>query len=195
MPSGVSAPWHIIDYPKVKAHTMEAEDRLYHETILQSIPVTAGEGSLRGAFFFLVEHKLEESAWQDFLAAVRIMADEGIGGQRSTGRGQFSSVELIELGLTGSRQMGHHMGLSLLSPTDDREFREGVVLYETVLRGGGTLGRYGSSVVHRKQALFVREGALFKGEVKGRLVDISPTGDGSVLRNGMNFSIPLGDAS
>jgi CRISPR-associated protein Csm4 len=184
----------VVTAPKVKVHSTEQEDRIYHETSIQFIDLPYSEGELKGAFYFLLKHTLNEEKpeWQEFLAAVRIMADEGVGGQRSSGRGQFKTVKLIDVDITESRNASWYVGLSPISPFDDHEFHDGIHFYELFVRGGGSLGLRGKPDEHRMQARFAKEGALLHYDIKGSIVDVSPDIDKSVLRYGMNFSIPLG---
>lgn len=184
----------IVTAPKVKVHTTDQEDRIYHETCVQFTDLPYSEGQLKGAFYFLLKHTLNEDEleWQEFLAAVRIMADEGVGGQRSSGRGQFKTVEVIDVDIADYPNASWYIGLSPISPSDDREFHDGLQYYELFVRGGGSLGLKGDPDKHRLQARFVKEGALLHQDIQGRIVDVSPDQDKSVLRYGMNFSIPLG---
>lgn len=179
-------------YPKVKVHTTDDKDRLYHEQVIRFSFVNAGDEKIRPGVFFLVEHSLDEREWSDFLAAVRILCDEGVGGQRSSGRGQFESVELAEYPLKQVSRPLAYLGLSLISPADNSEFHEGLLRYGTVLRGGGSLGVSG---LHRKRVRLVAEGALLRSDIRGMLVDVSPRSDRTVLRNGISFAVPMGKMS
>ncbi len=178
--------------PKVKVHTTDHEDRLYHETTVQFTPIQLENTTLRGAFYFFLEHSLASDELKELMAAVRIMADEGIGGQRSSGRGQFASVELVDVDLPSISHPVLYLGLSLISPASDTEFHDGLLDYDLILRGGGSLGKMGIAEEHRRQARFVREGALLCRNIQGRFVDVSPEQNGTILRNGFNFAIPIG---
>jgi CRISPR-associated protein Csm4 len=120
------------------------------------------------------------------------MADEGVGGQRSSGRGQFKTVQVIDVDIAEYRSASWYVGLSPISPSDEQEFHDGLHFYELFVRGGGSLGLRGDPDKHRLQARFVKEGALLHQDIQGCIVDVSPDQDESVLRYGMNFSIPLG---
>lgn len=178
--------------PKVKVHTTDDEDRLYHETTVQFTPIQIENTTVRGAFYFFLEHSLAPDELKEFMAAVRIMADEGVGGQRSSGRGQFASVELVDVDLPSISYPELYLGLSLISPASDTEFHDGLLDYELILRGGGSLGKMGIEEEHRLQARFVREGALLCQNIQGRLVDVSQGQNRKIMRNGLNFAIPIG---
>ena len=178
--------------PKVKVHTTDQDDCLYHETTVQFTPIRLEKGHISGAFYVLFEHTLDADEFQEFMAAMRIMADEGVGGQRSSGRGQFASVKLVDIDLPSCSNPVLYLGLSLISPASDEEFHEGLRDYELLLRGGGSLGKMGDKEKHRRQARFVREGALLTKNIKGQFVDVSPEHNGLIMRNGFNFAIPIG---
>lgn len=179
--------------PKVKVHTFaEDTDRLFNETTVQFTPFTLGGSVLRGAWYVLYDHTLDTNEFAEFAAALRILADEGVGGQRSSGKGQFKNVVFTEVELPDFVNASAFFGMSLISPSSNEEFHDGLKDYELIIRGGGSIGRMGDSEKHRKRARFVREGALLKSNITGRFVDVSPFGDDTILRNGFNFAIPMG---
>ncbi len=184
---------HIQTSPKVCVRKEVKEDNFYHESNLQFLPIQSDKGEIlaRGFFYVLFEHSLSESELQEFQAAVRILADEGIGGSRSTGCGQLDKVSFDEIDIAASGSL--YLGLSLVSPKTDSEFKA-AMQYNLVIRGGGSIGIYGDNKQHRKRARFIREGAIFNATVEGKLVDISPDENllpHKILRNGINFSIPF----
>jgi len=177
--------------PKVKVHTtFEDNDRLYHETTVQFNSFAVDGQEYEGAYCVLFRHDLTDEQYREFLAALRIMADEGVGGQRSSGKGQFREVREVTIDIPEREAVAAYLGLSIVSPADDREF-DALERYEMFVRGGGSLGWRGDSEKHRKQARFVKEGALLKENIAGQLVDVSPEADRSILRNGRNFAIPI----
>ncbi len=119
------------------------------------------------------------------------MADEGVGGQRSSGKGQFRDVREVTITLPLPEDASRYLGLSVISPADSSEF-ETLDRYELFVRGGGSLGWRGEGEKHRKQARFVREGAVMSRNIRGSVVDLSPdTETGSIKRNRRNFAIPI----
>lgn len=176
--------------PKVKVHTTLQEDRLYHETTVQFNSFVAAGQEYEGAYCVLFEHQLTDEQYREFLAAMRIMGDEGVGGQRSSGKGQFRDVHEINIDIPKCEEVTAYLGLSIFSPANESEF-DALERYELFVRGGGSIGWRGKSEEHRRQARFVKEGALFTENIAGKLVDVSPEADRTILRNGMNFSIPI----
>jgi len=179
--------------PKVKVHTVPDDlDRLYYETTLQFHSFAVAGKRYQGAYCVLFDaDRLSQEERREFLAAVRIIADEGIGGQRSSGKGQFRQVREVTLDIPSSGNASAYLGLSVLSPADSAEFGA-LKRYELFVRGGGSLGWRGEREEHRKQARFVREGAVMSRTIGGRLVDLSPeVGPDTICRNGRNFAISI----
>lgn len=192
--------------PKVHVHKSEDKDAFYTETNLQfrDVPLNDSE-FLRGHFYVLIDHALPEADWNKLLACFRILADEGVGGERSTGKGRLESVEVENLPdeLLNLNDRSHlHLSLSMFSPRDQEEF-DRLEAYDLTLRGAWTIGKNEtededkrdkkSPKFHRKQVRLVHEGALLSSEVRGRIVDVSPDKNGShpIYRNGTAFTIPI----
>ena len=192
--------------PKVHVHKRDDKDAFYTETNLQfrDVPLNGSE-FLRGHFYVLIDHSLAETDWNKLLACFRILADEGVGGERSTGKGRFESVEVERLpdelqNLPDSSDL--FLSLSMLSPRDQAEFNQ-LEAYDLTLRGAWTLGNDDEDdgdtkanrtrEFHRKQVRLVQEGALLSEEVRGRIVDVSPDNNPShpIYRNGTAFTIPI----
>jgi CRISPR-associated protein Csm4 len=185
--------------PRVEVRTPEMEDNFYHAAGLTPASVRlAGGREIRGHFYVLVEHALDAAAWQRFLACVRLLADEGVGGERSAGYGWFEEVREASVPLPG--EVGAEalsLALAPVVPADDEEFAR-AIRYDLFLRGGGSLGRRGEPSMHRQRVRMLREGALFQGPARGRLVDVSPENNPfphPLLRSGIHFPLPLGPAT
>ena len=123
--------------PKVKVHTTRQEDRLYHETTVQFNSFAVGGQEYEGAYCVLFRPGLTDEQYREFLAALRIMADEGVGGQRSSGKGQFREVREVTIEIPSPKEAAAYLGLSIVSPAGDTEF-EALERYELFIRGGGS---------------------------------------------------------
>ena len=177
--------------PKVKVHTTLQGDRLYHETTVQFNSFVVEGQEYEGAYCVLFRHDLTNEQYREFLAALRIMADEGVGGQRSSGKGQFREVREVTIDIPEREGSAAYLGLSIVSPADGHEF-DALERYELFVRGGGSLGWKGDEEKHRKQARFVKEGSLMRGNIAGTILDVSPEAvEDSIFRNGSNFAIPI----
>lgn len=182
--------------PRLERRTLEVEDSFYHATALSFAPVpVAGGGVLRGHFYVLVDHSLDGDAWRRFVACTRLLADEGVGGERSSGYGALVETEIREAPAAFSG--GSHAVFLSLAPTipADEDELSRALYYRLFLRGGGSLGLRGDADLHRRRVRMMREGALFRGRVAGRLVDVSPPRNERghpVLRSGFSFPLALG---
>jgi CRISPR-associated protein Csm4 len=182
--------------PRLEKRTLEVEDSFYHATAVAfaSVPLVGGQ-MMRGHFYVVVEHALEEGAWRRFVACARLLADEGVGGERSSGYGWFESVEVREAPSVFDRGAASvSLALSPVIPMDDEEFSR-ALHYKLFLRGGGSLGLRGDADLHRRRVRMMREGALFRGKVAGRMVDVSPLQNSRghpLLRSGVAFTLALG---
>ncbi len=190
--------------PKVHVHKRVDKDAFYTETNLQfrDVPINGSE-YLRGHFYVLVDHSLPDADWKKLLACFRILADEGVGGERSTGKGRFESVQLENLPdelQNRTDRSNLFLSLSMLSPRNQEEF-DHLEAYDLTLRGAWTLGQdYEEDTeknipreFHRKQVRLVHEGALLSAHVRGRVVDVSPDKNifHPIYRNGTAFTIPI----
>lgn len=88
---------------KVKVHTTLPEDRLYHETTVQFNSFVGSGQEYEGAYCVLFRHDLTDEQYREFIAALRIMADEGVGGQRSSGKEQFREVREVTIDIPEGR--------------------------------------------------------------------------------------------
>ena len=179
--------------PKVKVHTTPDDlDRLYYETTVQFLSFFVAGARYEGAYCVLFNaDRLNAKEQREFLAAMRIVADEGVGGQRSSGKGHFREVREVQIDVPSPEHVAAYLGLSVFSPADGDEFRA-LERYELFVRGGGSLGWRGEGEKHRKQARFVREGAIMSRQISGKIVDLSPdTEPNSIKRNGRNFAISI----
>jgi len=178
--------------PKVVvSRTGSQSEDVYYQADIELYPLILDDLRVQPGFFFLVEYNLGKEAWKRFRAAVRLMADEGVGGKRSNGYGQVSDVHFddsFELNPGGEK---YQFTVSLLSPAPQDDL-ESLFSYEIISRGGGYIHAGYPTSLTKKSVRMVREGALLKGNMQGRLVDVAPDGAQPAYQYGLNFSIPFG---
>lgn len=186
-----------ITVPKVHVHKTGDKDALYSETNLRFNDISLGANDyLRGHFYVLLRHSLPENDWKRVRTCFRILAEEGIGGERSSGKGKIEELAFQEAPEEFRSVMesgeGYYMALSMISPRLGEEKR--LALYKLSTRGSWTLGVQGDLRRHRKQVRLVCEGALLSAPVCGKVVTVTPS-QGSpysnIYRNGTCFSIPI----
>ena len=183
----------------VKVHQLTRTDALYQEANLtfrtarldtSGTPEAAAH--VRGHFYVLCKHALDPDEWRRFLGCVRILADEGVGGSRSGGCGQFEAVEVRDdVPVPASPRAALFLSLAPTVPEDENAFTAARV-YDLTTRAGGHAG----PARHRRVRM-IREGALFARPIGGRLVEVTPD-PGEVrlphpiYRSGLSFTLPLG---
>ncbi|WP_414516470.1 type III-A CRISPR-associated RAMP protein Csm4 [Nostoc sp. PCC 9305] len=144
--------------------------------------------------YFLLELSLEGEKLADKLeAALHLLGEEGIGGERSSGAGRFE-VKWSELpetwqSLVKFSRGTYHSLMSLywdLSITTDFLDKAS---YEIQERGGWI----GESQLRRQMVRMFSEGSVFSAPPQGKLVDVKPQEfkKHSIYRNGIGLSIPV----
>jgi CRISPR-associated protein Csm4 len=125
--------------------------------------------------FFLVKY-LNNEFQPKFEASLRLLADEGIGGDRSSGKGLFIMETPFEMEITVPTDFNGIISLSLYYPKDQSEtvgIKDG--FYDLIERKGYIYSPYGSSLRRRSIRMFA-EGSVFSKapERKGKLVPVKP---------------------
>lgn len=193
---------------KVLVHTDRETDRLYTEANLQfrtihlpPVQESVEPATAQGFFYVLLDCTPK---WEEQLKLLfAVMADHGIGGQRTNGMGLLKDVCFDDMPETFKHhEKGKGFSVSLCIPEDQTAF-EKVRQYELILRGGGSLigdgyrAEQDSSNYARKRIQLIREGALLTEPIQGSIKDITPSGlpaNGetvTVKRNGLCYALPL----
>ncbi|HOK56350.1 MAG TPA: type III-A CRISPR-associated RAMP protein Csm4 [bacterium] len=146
------------------------------------------EGS---GLFFVVDFK-EPDFEKKFFATLRLMGDEGIGGDRSVGKGNFTidTIDKFEI-QTPSESFGCII-LSLYLPQENelKDLKDGY--YEIIERKGYIFSPYTKSLRKKSIRMFI-EGSVFPSMKKGKIADVTPTEifqSHNVYRYGFAFSLP-----
>lgn len=104
-------------------------------------------------------------------AAIRLLADEGIGGKRSFGRGFFQNIEFLESPVNIDKDGRLFMTLSSYFPKKDEVHT--LYSYELEKKNGFIYSQYGRTK-RKKSILTVKEGSLLATKVEGEIIDIRP---------------------
>jgi CRISPR-associated protein Csm4 len=128
-----------------------------------------------------------------------VLGDEGLGGERSNGNGQFT-LEPLALPSLPSAESSYVVLLSRTAPTAGQMdlLRRPQSAYELVLVGGFS-GTPGDSPLVRRQVRMLVEGSIIgapaASSVLGHLVDVTPSGaplpDHRIYRSGLGFAVPV----
>ena len=143
--------------------------------------------------YFLMDLRMKEYK-KRVEAAIRVLGDEGIGGDRTYGKGLFEAeFNEIELNI---EPKNHFVTLSLYYP-GEREISLKDGYYELINRGGWIYSLEMKNLRRRTVRMF-SEGSVFKiGEgsnLYGGLADVKPIGIDlhEVYRYGYAFAVPVG---
>lgn len=186
---GLSRPWSVEDVPKVTVPRLTC-----HQTGESGAFYHLGQTWYReGALFFLMQ--VADNWCEKTNAAIRLMCDEGIGGYRSIGKGQFEQPEIRKVSLRLPDAEGSLL-LSLYYPGDGEEAGLTEGCYDLAPRKGYVFSPETRSL-RRKQVMMFGEGSVFPGKSrKGKLVDVTPDNAKEhglphrVYRNGLAFAVP-----
>jgi len=144
------------------------------------------------SLFFLARHGTDDSR-RNTEAAMRLMCDEGIGGYRTVGKGQFVQPDFsqkVSMDEPASPNAGLMLSLYYPSETESQGLVDG--FYDLVPRRGYVFSPATRSL-RRKEVSMFSEGAVFPCSGRaGKLVDVTPDGftDHFVYRCGLAFTIP-----
>jgi CRISPR-associated protein Csm4 len=162
--------YHTISLPKVAVHKLTRENSLYHQTNVQI--ANLADYGLPGAsvhFYFLLESS--DTAARDRVQNLsHIVADEGIGGERSVGCGELESAGKAQsFQLTPAQQAKNiFCTTSLVSPASQDEL-DTFQAWKVITRGGRPTASDGPL----KRLKMLAEGAVLKGKASGKTHTIS----------------------
>jgi len=139
--------------------------------------------------FFIFELK-NKNIEKNFFATLRLLADEGIGGDRTVGKGCFYQPQFdeIEIQLPSSKST---LTLSLYSPLETELNDLKNSYYQILIRQGYVLSPYNKSL-RRKNVIMLSEGSVFPSPKIGKLLDLTPENFSlhKVYRYGLSFNVP-----
>lgn len=142
-----------------------------------------------GLWFYL---KINDRRLEDRIkAAIRLLGDEGLGGDRSCGLGSFEA-KFDRCSLPdGKGPTKYYVSLSLVNPRSRDEI-EKASYYEVLTRSGYVYSKSGLGIKRKAVRVFA-EGSVFAGRVCGRVVDVTPRDfyQHRVYCFGLAFLIPL----
>ncbi|MGA9379964.1 MAG: type III-A CRISPR-associated RAMP protein Csm4 [Phormidium sp.] len=188
--------------PKIAVDRITRATNIYHTNFVY-FQKDAG-------LYFLVEFSKPEFE-NTFLNVLKFLGEEGLGGERSSGAGQFevdnSSIELtpewdkwVQVVNFKFDKGNFHSLISLFweNPlASDLLDREGKLKeessYELLRRGGWISSSPSGSQRRRKSIQMFEEGSVFSVKPMGKLANVTPDGfsSHSVYRSGISLSLPI----
>lgn len=141
-----------------------------------------------GLWFYL---SVDESIEKRIFAALKLLSEEGFGGDRTYGLGSFEyEVSRVELPKEGEKYL--LTSICVPSEEDLKNFSETFLSYELTTRTGYIYGTDKRS----KKVWALTEGSVFSRPINGSLLDVTPEGFESdygyrVYRFGKAFLLPF----
>ncbi|MBO8161627.1 MAG: type III-A CRISPR-associated RAMP protein Csm4 [Thermosipho sp. (in: Bacteria)] len=175
----------IKDFVFVEERPRIALDRITQETTIYYMAATRFVDE-SGLWFYL---SLDESIKKEIFAALHLLSDEGIGGERTYGYGAFD-FEIDEIAF-GNTETGIYLLLSTYYPKNNEELKS-VLAYKISERTGYIFSPYNTTLKH-PLVRFLSEGTIFKKHVKGTIVDVTPIGfeHHRIYKYGRAYLIPI----
>ncbi|MGE5364152.1 MAG: type III-A CRISPR-associated RAMP protein Csm4 [Bacteroidota bacterium] len=148
--------------------TVQAKkDRTYYQSGFLLSEFTENGYRVVPGMYFLADMN---SAMEDkFLASLRLLCDEGIGAERSFGKGIMTSVEAGEFQASVKRKLRMNISLVYPSEKDYPVLDTSLIKYSLIERGG-----WSQKGVLKNRVNMIREGSLMKDEIAGHIVDVTP---------------------
>jgi CRISPR-associated protein Csm4 len=172
--------------PKVKVRTESLDGNIYYQTNVQ----IADNSALGWEVHFYVLVRCEKGLPTSFETCLHVLAQTGIGGEKSTGCGALEAVEKVDdfptLAFEGVK---YFASISLVSPAQ----KEQALLYNPIFRGGRRLGKEEKEKnknKYLKQVRMMLEGAVFDKQIKGNTIELH-TAQMPYLRYGKAFLVPI----
>jgi len=181
--------------PKVAIDRTNASSNFYHTGLVEF----NSEPDNTSGLYFLVNFASGSFALEkSFYAALNLLGEEGLGGEKSSGAGRFDIVACENLSgdwsnVTSYAKATHHTLLSLFwsSSLEDNFLEDSS--YELLERGGWISSGSSGRQLRRKKVQMFSEGSIFKQSPKGSLANVTPDGFRShhIYRSGISLSLPI----
>lgn len=151
--------------PRVTVDRLDCSSALYH---VSAVHFRQGKAGL----YFLVD--CSEDCFVKLQSVVRLLEEEGLGGERSSGYGRFAAEFIKDFTLPECSAGKRFVSLSLYHPASQEEFRGALASYQLLIRGGWTESNKGNRTI--KRIIMFSEGSVFNKQVEGMVQDVSPSG-------------------
>jgi CRISPR-associated protein Csm4 len=179
--------------PFVEEHFQMCESAYY---VPQEREGRKDEYTFKSGFYFLIDGLNNENPLhKKILQAIYLIKDEGLGGERSTGKGLFEDIKIDKFDKLND--IGHidngYMALSLIFPNKENEEYRDAENFDLIERKGFVYSPF-SYVEYRKRGVVMfREGSIFNKRVNGDIATVVKKDEvgHDVYRYGKAFLIPL----
>lgn len=184
--------------PKVAVDRLNSSTNFYHTGFVQYNYENEAQHS--GLYFLIKFAENTDDLQVKMYAALHLLAEEGIGGEKSSGAGRFAP-ELLDLPsqwqeIINFNNSNCHSLISLFWQSPSPSFSELVnQSYYQILERGGWIGTpFSGRQLRRKMVRMFSEGSVFPSIPLGELADVTPTDFQKVhkiYRSGISLSLPI----
>ncbi|MGB7439988.1 MAG: type III-A CRISPR-associated RAMP protein Csm4 [Coleofasciculaceae cyanobacterium] len=191
--------------PKVAVDRVTRATNFYHTGFVQFEnehieSEKNGNGSKKhsGLYFLLQFHNTDKDLENRLHAALNLLGEEGLGGERSSGAGRFKVDCWSDLPSNWQKVVEFEEGNSncLVSlfwkESLSSEFLTGS-RYEIIERGGWIGSPFSGRQLRRKKVRMFAEGSVFSSPPSGQLANVTPElfNTHPIYRNGISLSLPI----
>lgn len=184
--------------PKVAIDRVTRATNFYHTGIVQFQQDSQAHSGLYFLIYFPCVNKTLE---HDLKAVLKWLGDEGLGGERSSGSGQFKakwdSLSPTWQQVVDFKDNSYYTLMSLFWTNDEQKLNEAIAdkkaSYEIIERGGWVSSSPSGYQLRRKSIRMFAEGSVFSSEPIGKLADVTPLGftNHPIYRSGISLSLPI----
>lgn len=198
--------------PKIAVDRITRATNLYHTGFVKFQWKQNGDEikSSSGLYFLVYFPEKQEQLAANLYAALYLLGEEGLGGERSSGAGRFE-VEWLDLPETWTKVINptkpltHYCSIGLFWDNDPANLNQLITdtedtAYEIIERGGWISSSPSGRQLRRKMVRMFAEGSVFPKQPAGKLVDVTPdefiTREGEykyhpIYRCGIGLSLPI----
>jgi CRISPR-associated protein Csm4 len=190
--------------PKVAIDRTTRATNFYHTGVVSYCwELVNGRVESRSGLYFLVEFPTEDTQFdQTFLTVLDFLGSEGLGGERSSGAGQFET-EVVDLDKTwtaviqfSTDQTVDKTPHSLISLFWQSQITPTILhqaSYELQERGGWVTSLASDGQQRRQAITMLAEGSVLQTRPAGVLADVTPRNFRThrVYRSGISLSLPI----
>lgn len=169
--------WEEREMPRVRLDRMTSVSEIYY----------FGEVIFHGGLHFLIQMR-DDTYLNELETVLRVLGDEGIGGDRTYGKGLFTIKGFDTITFDGSDDAEWYVTLSLTNPC--REEINGLTGFFGFSDRGGWVCSQDERNRRRNVVKMFSEGSVFNKKIVGRLVNVGE-GKHSFFRYGYSFLLPV----
>ncbi|RAM52119.1 MAG: type III-A CRISPR-associated RAMP protein Csm4 [Hapalosiphonaceae cyanobacterium JJU2] len=186
--------------PKIGVDRITRATNLYHTGFVQFNSETKKQS---GLYFIIQFPKINDTLENQLKVALNWLKEEGLGGERSSGSGQFkfkwfefNQLSKIWQKILTYPQQNHCSLISLLWEYPISESLLEDSSYELQKRGGWIYSTSGHQLLRKSIQMFT-EGSVFKSQPSGKLADVTPDRFKQyrnwhpIYRSGISLSLPI----